>query len=254
MLFRIFILLAVSCSVAKAQVALAADSVTGLPGQSLEVPVRAFQWQDIVSFQGTLEWDPQVVTFDTVYQYGLPGMNPSNFGLSLTGSGKMTYSWNENSLMGTNLPDSTPVFVLRFELTGAMGTQSPLDFVSDPTALEFVDANFSVLNFNVVPGEVQIEDTVTVGVEERAANWRLYPHPIKPNSVIEWEGSENAQWVLWDVRGKIVGTGQVASSGTWNRTEWQELNVELKEGALYWLEWESAGKRRLEKVAIEQTQ
>ena len=140
MVLRILILLiAVSGSVAKAQVALAADSLTGLPGSSVDVPIRVFGWQDIVSGQGTIEWDDQVVTYDTVYQYGLPGMNVSNFGLAQLGNGKLTFSWNEPNLQGVTLPDSSAIFVLRFDLTGTPGTASPVSLTSDPTMLEFVD-------------------------------------------------------------------------------------------------------------------
>lgn len=207
MVLRILFLLAVSCSVAKAQVALVADSVTGLPGSQVDVSIRPFQWQDIVSFQGTIEWDTSVVELDTVYQYFLPGMNLSNFGFALVPNGKLTYSWNEANLQGTNLPDSSVVFTIRFDLTGTPGSASPVTFTSDPTLIEFVDDGFMVLNYTVTGGEVMIEDTTMVGIEEMGIeDWEdnslvVYPNPVHEHSVVEWRSGEE------DVNASVHGTG-----------------------------------------------
>ncbi len=249
MVLRILILLAVSCSVAKAQVVLVADSLIGLPGSMVDAPVRVVNWQDVASAQGTVVWDPQVVSFDTVYQYGLPGMNPSNFGLSLLPSGKLTFSWNEANLQGTNLSDSTPIFVVRFTLTGLPGTATPIAFSSDPTQLEFVNSSFMTLPYNVADGEIRIEDTTTVGLDGFAGggasgngyagggiltsasgsdSWMVYPNPIRENSVVQWLGdgigSRNASWnASWNGQGNASWNGQ--GNGNAVLVKWQLLDM-----------------------------
>lgn len=270
MILRILFLLAMSCSVAKAQVALAADSLSGLPGSQLDVPIRAMQWQDVVSCQGTIEWDTQVLSYDTVYQFGLPGMNPSNFGLSLVPGGKLTYSWNEPNLQGTNLADSTPIFVLRFGLTGPLGATSPIAFTPNPTNLEFINGNLMALPYNVFGGEVEIEDTVMVGVDEIEINdsgseslkpeelenndWRVFPNPINNHSVIEWESrGEDISWRLLNSIGQVVKSGELEGKIGMNRINWQEIGNDQLPGGVYWLEGTLKGHRRLEKVLIEET-
>lgn len=269
MILRILFILAMSCSVAKAQVALAADSLSGLPGSQLDVPIRALQWQDIVSCQGTIEWDTQVVDLDTVYQFGLPGMNPSNFGLSLVPNGKLTFSWNEANLQGTNLADSTPVFVLNFVLTGPLAATSPIAFTSNPTTLEFVDGNLMTLSYNVFGGEVEIEDTVMVGIGEfevnnlspnglsseelKKSDWRVYPNPINKHSVIEWESrGEAVSWRLLNTVGQVVRSGELKGKIGGNRVGWQEIGKDQLPSGVYWLEGNLKGQRRLEKVLIEE--
>jgi|GEM_PF-3913855 len=256
MVLRILLMLAMSCSVVKAQVALAADSASGLPGSQVEVPVRAFQWVDIVSCQGTIAWDTAVIALDSVFQFGLPGMNPTNFGQSLVPGGKLTYSWNEPNLQGTQVPDSTVLFNLRFDLIGQGGTSSPVSFSSNPTTLEFVDGNFAVLPFSVEDGRVEIEDTTSVHVGEvKQVQVNVYPNPIVLDSKIEWEGDGSPlPWRLIDVSGATVNSGIMESPFGFNRESWSHLNMPFLPAGIYWIQWGNGKNQRLSKVLIDNKQ
>lgn len=255
MVLRILFILAVSCSVVKAQVALAADSVSGLPGTQLEVPIRALQWVDVVSCQGTIEWDTAVVQLDTVSQFGLPGLNANNFGYSLTPNGKLTFSWNEANLQGIQLTDSTAIFNLRFDLTGPAGSLSPIRFSSDPTAIEFTDSNFDLLNDTTFGGEIEIEDTTTVNREEAQKHlFEVSPNPVSSKTVIVWEGDgERLDWCLINLEGRVVDAGRLESQVGMNQRRWGELNEMTLPQGIYWLRWKSGEKTRLKKVLIDNT-
>ena len=61
---------------------------TGANGTQIIVPVKVKDFQNIISAQGTIQFDPAIVTFASVQQFGLAGMNASSFGITGTSTGK----------------------------------------------------------------------------------------------------------------------------------------------------------------------
>lgn len=60
------------------------DSVTAQPGQIICIPIRAKGFLDIVSFQYTLKWQKQVISFDHTQLYSLPGLSAQDFLLNFS--------------------------------------------------------------------------------------------------------------------------------------------------------------------------
>lgn len=137
-------------------VTLFADSVQGNTGSQVIVPVRVRNFSDLIGMQGTVEWNTSIATYDTVFQYGLPSMNVSNFGTALTPSGRLTFSWDDPTLQGVSVPDSTIVFGIRFDVIGSAGTQTPIQFIDSPTFIEFTDNNLQTVPFDTIPGEIEV--------------------------------------------------------------------------------------------------
>jgi len=252
---RIILICCLSWTAAKGQLTLAADSTAGFVGDKVEVSIRAVQWQSIVSAQGTVEWDTAVMALDSISQLGLPGMNVSNFGQSLVAGGKLTFSWNEPNLQATNLPDSTAIFTLRFLLTGLPGAASPVELVSDPTTLEFVDDNFSTVNFGVVPGQVMITDTTATGIWADAFNvdpLRIGPNPITDQSVVSWEAAATEMtWRLWSVEQQMVAGGTEVWRQARGQVGWRELVENKPVAGVYWLNVMVNGREVGKKIVIE---
>lgn len=147
-------LVALGAKTTVAQVHLFADHESGGVGDQIVVPVRANDFIDLVSMQGTVHFDPTIIDFANVEQFGLPGMSLSNFGTTQAGAGTVTFSWFDGDLSGETLADSSILFALRFDIVGNPGDTSLVWFDDTPTLLEFVDNSFSQLTYTLDPGEV----------------------------------------------------------------------------------------------------
>jgi len=130
-------------------------------GSQITVPIKVKDFINIISVQGTVEFNPAVLSYSSVQDFGLPGMNFNNFGTVLSNSGKITFSWYETQLIGQNLPDSAVIFSLKFNVTGSHLSTSPLNFINTPTSLEIINANLLAQNVNVANGSVTVFNTTS---------------------------------------------------------------------------------------------
>ena len=135
---------------------LAADTVVGLPGAEVVVPVRVQGFTGIITGQGTISFDPRVVGLLGVEQFGLPYLGPANFGTTRADTGVVLFSWDDALLAGQSLADSAVLFALRFKVRGAAGTGSAIGFADRPTPLEFAGKEFLKRKLRVIAGKVQV--------------------------------------------------------------------------------------------------
>jgi PKD repeat protein len=133
----------------------------GGAGTQVTVPIKVKDFTDIVSVQGTIQFDQTKVTYVSVQQFGLPGMNATNFGTSNISSGKLTFVWYDGTLAGIDLPDSTVIFSIIYNLIGTNGQVSPLTFVNSPTQMEVVDITFNPVTTTLTNGSITIQNTTT---------------------------------------------------------------------------------------------
>ena len=122
------------------------DSIVGAPGSLVSIPVGVTGFDDIISFQGSILFDPAVLSYSSISGFNLPGLSISSFGLTQTGLGIITYSWYDASLQGESLLDSSSLFTLDFFVIGSTGHGSSLSFSNTPTMLEVVDNSYTVLS------------------------------------------------------------------------------------------------------------
>jgi gliding motility-associated-like protein len=112
--------------------------------QTVEVPVRVSRFRKMLSMQGTVAWDSKVLRFDSISNYGSSAMqmNASNFGLTQTANGNLFYSWNDASLGGVTLADSTVLFTMRFTQLSKDPAIATISFPDGPVATEFLDTTY----------------------------------------------------------------------------------------------------------------
>lgn len=155
------------------------DSVAGFPYHSVFLSLRARSFNDIVSAQGTLTWDPNVALFVGVTILGLPSMTTGNFGTSQASAGKLSFSWNDPTLIGVTLADSAPLFTLEFEPYGPAGGHTDLDSTNVPVSWEVVNANLDIVFDSLVPGYFYVLDSLTHVEGEEIVEQRIaYPNPV----------------------------------------------------------------------------
>ncbi|MBW7468259.1 hypothetical protein ABID22_002663 [Pontibacter aydingkolensis] len=138
------------------EVLLSADSVAGLPGTEVLLPVRVKGFDNVITGQGTVAFDPKVVELVSIEQHGLSGLDASSFNTAKAASGIILFSWDDVSLSGQSLPDDAILFAIRFKITGTYGASSSINFVNSPTRLEFSNKSFEEADLKLASGKVQV--------------------------------------------------------------------------------------------------
>lgn len=112
---------------------------------SFPLSVKAKSLTNIIGLQGTLRWNSNIITLDSVsFTNAAINITAANVNLSNKASGYITYSWNDNTLTGKTVADSTALFILWFTKPGAISaTTQTVSFSSNPTAMEIDSINLS---------------------------------------------------------------------------------------------------------------
>lgn len=112
---------------------------------SFPLSVKAKSLTNIIGLQGTIRWNSSVMTLDSVsFTNTAINITAANVNLSNKSIGYITYSWNDNTLAGKTVADSTGLFTLWFTKPGAtFTTTQTVSFSSNPTALEIDSINLS---------------------------------------------------------------------------------------------------------------
>jgi len=226
------------------------DTINAANGSVAGVNVRVWNFTNILSIQGTIGFDTTVITYNSVNQFGLSGMTNASFGTANTGSGKLTYSWNDATLGGVTLPDSTIIFTVHFNVTGSAGHQSPVNFVNSPTSLEVIDANFNSLTPIYINGAVIVNSPS--GIDEPITNrFNIYPNPAHNQFTLAGQLTiDNCQLsiLLYDAFGQLVYEEQPGNvSGFISKT----INTSSLAVGIYYLQIRSGGEIISRKVVVE---
>jgi gliding motility-associated-like protein len=140
----------------------------------VDIPIRASRFSKMLSMQGTIQWDTAVLRFDSIAHYGPPSLSlqSAQFGLSQTGMGKLFFSWNDPTLQGVSLPDSSTLYTLRFSVRVTSPTTTKVMAGGDVVPLEFVDTSYNavsiqgdtgIINLSFkVPGFDPFPDTIRI--------------------------------------------------------------------------------------------
>ncbi|OFY87429.1 MAG: hypothetical protein A3F72_04320 [Bacteroidetes bacterium RIFCSPLOWO2_12_FULL_35_15] len=154
-------------------------NLTGQNGTQITVPVKVKNFQNIISIQGTIQFDPAIVTYASVQQFGLSGMNSSSFGTTGVSGGKLTFSWYDASLVGVSVADSTTIFSITFNIIGSNTQVSALSFVNTPTLIEVVDNNYATLPTTLVDGSITVQNVSTEinNSPFLASRLEIFPNP-----------------------------------------------------------------------------
>lgn len=135
---------------------LVADHQAARSGQEVCVNISVADFQNLLSMQYSLVWDPEVLSFEKVQGFNLPYLGENNFGLNRKDKGILTFVWIDNALQGVNLSDGTVIYQLCFRVTGKAGAGTEIKFSPEPTPFEVVDKREQVIGLNGVSGSVVV--------------------------------------------------------------------------------------------------
>lgn len=124
----------------------------------IEIPIRAINFKELISAQFTLKWDPTLLGFIGISNYGEPSLsiNSNAFGTTNSQNGKLSFRWNDASLQGKTIADTAVLFKLKFFTSGYTASQSQLSFTNDLATVEAVNQNMVSIPVNIFSSNVNI--------------------------------------------------------------------------------------------------
>lgn len=138
-------------------VTVAVSSKTVKPGANVCLDVTARDFNDIIAAQYSMKWDPAVLAFEKVTNYGMPSLSDTNFGTQQTDAGVLTFLWYDPNVQGVRVPNNAVIYQVCFKVTGASGDKTYFRFVNRPTQIEVGDASGTVVPLNALDGTVRVK-------------------------------------------------------------------------------------------------
>lgn len=189
-IFLSIILIAIVHFSAKAQQApvdLYGSSGYGLMGDIIKIDIQVNEFTDIIAFQASLNWDPGLLRFISVSDFGIKDFGENSFGLTNADKGHVRFLWEPADAIAITESDSTRLFSASFEILSDQAqsvTIGYVDVISNPAfPLEFANDNFEILTVNTYDGKitifsdatdlVNIESTPNTSCDEKADNGSL---------------------------------------------------------------------------------
>jgi gliding motility-associated-like protein len=150
-------------------ITLSSDNLEADPGTEVCVPVYASEFNNIQDMAFTMEWESAVLSYSSVQNFNLPGLNASNFDVSISPFGAICVNWSDPSGTGITLPNDEALFDVCFNAIGAPYTCSIIDFSGFPCDANVVSSDAPGVNIglNSEPGSVCMTNpfnfTVNIG-------------------------------------------------------------------------------------------
>jgi len=139
------------------QPTLTISSISAEPGQDVSVQVAGTNFVGISSMQFSISWDPAVLEYQEVTDFGLPLMNLGNFGAADVALGNLGFLWY-NDVGGYNAA-AVDLFKIEFKALDDIGNASTtVSFSNQPTPIEIADTTFVDIGMIPVNGSVEIID------------------------------------------------------------------------------------------------
>lgn len=126
-------------------------------GAEVCVAITANNFKSIVSMQYSLKWDPKVLKFKDLRNFGLPQLSAENFGRHIIDKGQLTHSWYDANVKGITKADGEKLYEICFEAIGAPGTKTAVQIVDAPTSIEIANVNSEFYTLDSTPGMVLVK-------------------------------------------------------------------------------------------------
>lgn len=127
-------------------------------GEQICLDFSLLDFEDIISMQYTIAWDPAVLEYVQVDGFNLPGISSDNFNL-LPSQDALVFTWNDPFAQeGTTVADGTFYTQICFNVVGDCNDVSTIQIQSIPTPVEITNADDPGQDIGFLNGE----GTVTV--------------------------------------------------------------------------------------------
>ncbi|MEM9848884.1 MAG: cohesin domain-containing protein, partial [Bacteroidota bacterium] len=125
-------------------VTITASQVVANPEEVVCISITAEEFSDVEGVQYSLVWDTTILKFQNIDNINpdFPFLSTSAINtMNATDEGFIIFSWFTSSGGGVSVPDNTPMFDVCFQVVGEGGNSSPVQFSSEPRAIEIATSN-----------------------------------------------------------------------------------------------------------------
>jgi len=176
-----------------------------VPGP-VTIPVHAANVTNMGSFQFTINFDPSILTYDSVSNWytGIDAVTVGN-----PSSGHLTFVWAADA-EGINIPNGK-FFDLNFNWLTSDGISTNLTWGDDPTPREFADYDGNIFVPDYVNG---VEGGFGVGIPEMGSSFvKIFPNPAANIVNITVSNTISAVQVM-NYLGMVVHSENIAQEKT----------------------------------------
>lgn len=180
---------------------------TILLGNTATIEVRVNNFEDILSMQASINWDPNLLTFSEVSGFGLQDLGANNFGTTNAELGHIRFVWEPADVVAKDLPDSSFLFLMTFEYNGTQPVDINIDFedkVSTPAfPVEFANSNYNLLTVRCQEGTVTYYQVIT-GLQDEILKTVVYPNPFKDSFFVTNDSKEIDYITVYNQVGELI--------------------------------------------------
>ena len=182
-------------------------------GESLCFDFDVSNFTNIAAMQFSIHWDPNLLSFETLTDFGLENLSLSNFGV-FPDEGLLTFAWFDAGGGSVSLSDGSTVFSIC--LTTQNAGSGTLSINSIPTPIEVVGEGGVILNIN--------SNTAfyTIGAQSTAAT-------LGTSTETAQQGDEVCVQVFADDLGSVLTT---QFSLNWDPTQLAFEHLDLEHSSL----------------------
>jgi hypothetical protein len=223
-----------------ASVILSAEAQSFEAGQEIAVEFTSTMFTDVVGYQFTLNFDPEVLEFADI-EAGLIGLTENNIGLNYLEEGMINMSWNNTN--GLSAQTDEVLFTVYFNTLNGADIAEVMSINSRMVTAEAYTGTNEIL-------PVQLGFN---GSTDEAVSFRLYqnhPNPFNSSTVIGFDLPEDSdvQLTVYDVTGKVVALYQLAGKKGYNSTE--IFSNELTSTGVLYYQLDSKGYTATRKMVV----
>ena len=129
------------------------------PGSQICVPLTVENFDNIVSTNLSLQWDPTVLQYTGVQNYPFPSVPPNVLNEQLVIQGQLGVALNESSGTPFSVVNGGTLFEVCFNVIGQLGECTPLSIINTPTQVGIEDEQGNQQAITADIGEVCVNFT-----------------------------------------------------------------------------------------------
>ena len=175
--------------ITEAQVSIYANDLTVQPDETFTVDVTGQGFQNILTCQFSVSWDPEAFEFK-----GTENLNAlfedyplDHFGFAQINEGKLGFSWIDFSLAGITMEDDSILFSFKLKTLQEQSGTQPINFGADPTAIEVADTAENILDVEFTEGTITIEGVNNIRNKNKAVLVQINssPNPFTEQTLVD---------------------------------------------------------------------
>lgn len=190
-------------------VELVAKDTIGILDKEVNIDIVVNGFTDIIALQASINWNPDILSFSGVSDFGLPFFDADDFGTTAADLGHVRFLWEPDDATAVSLEDSSLLFSVTFEVISDELTSTQVGFtdnVSDPPfEIEIANAGYDILNVNTFAGTIEIlSEEIITSLDKYSPLLSIYPNPFTESVQIHNPDGVLDYIRIFDTKGTLI--------------------------------------------------